>query len=74
MCRCLQGSHFHNSIDYHGVCIFNRVTKMGLHFSFSDFWERQFFIFTVIKCTRMFVLKVKSKVLFIQKLHYINRN
>ena len=34
--------------------------------TFSDFfWVRQFFIFTVSKRTRMFVLQMKSKVFFI---------
>ena len=43
-------SHFHDWIDHEGVA----------HFL------RQFFIFTVGKRTRMFVLQVKSKVFFIQ--------
>ena len=38
---------------------------MGSHI-FGFFGVRQFFIFTVSKRTRMFVLSVKSKVFFIQ--------
>jgi len=38
---------------------------MGWHI-FEFFWVRQFFIFTVGKRTRMFVLQMKSKVFFIQ--------
>ena len=36
-------------------CIFNRVTRMGSHI-FEFFGVRQFFILTVSKPTRMFVL------------------
>ena len=58
------GSHFREWIDYNGV----------VHFRI--FGVRQFFIFMVSKCTRMFVLQMKSKVFFI---HYpkngsINKN
>ena len=58
------GSHFRDWIDYHGVA------------HFRIFGVRQFFIFMVSKCTRMFVLQMKSKVFFI---HYpkngsINKN
>ena len=38
---------------------------MGLHI-FEFFWVRQFFIFTVSKRNRMFVLQMKSKVFFFQ--------
>ena len=38
---------------------------MGSHI-FRIFGVRQFFIFTVSKGTRMFVLQMKSKVFFIQ--------
>ena len=38
---------------------------MGSHI-FGFFGVRQFFIFTVSKRTRMFVLQMKSKVFFIQ--------
>ena len=53
MCRWMR-SHFHDWIDYNGVA------------HFTDFGVRQFFIFTVSKRTRMFVLYVKSTVFFIQ--------
>ena len=53
MCRWME-SHFQDWCDYNGVA------------PFSDFWERQFFIFMVSKCTRVSVLYVKSKVFFIQ--------
>jgi len=49
------GSHFHDWIDYNGGRIFSRVTRMGGHI-FGFFGVRQFFIFTVSKRTRMFVL------------------
>ena len=39
---------------------------MGSHMNFLIFGVRQFFIFTVSKRPRMFVLYVKSKVFFIQ--------
>ena len=45
--------------------IFNRVTRMGSHI-FGFYGVRQFFIFTVSKRTGMFVLQMKSKVLFDQ--------
>ena len=39
----------------------------------SDFLRvRQFFIFTVSKRTRMFVLQMKSKVFFIQSKKWVN--
>ena len=60
MCRWM-GSHFHDWIDYDGRGrIFNRVLDFGF------FGVRLFFIFTVSKRTRMFVLQMKSKVFFIQ--------
>ena len=52
MCRWM-GSHFREWIDYNGVA------------HFRIFGVRQFFIFMVSKCTRMFVLQMKSKVFFI---------
>ena len=48
-----------------GGRIFNRVIKMGSHI-FEFFGVRQFFIFTVSKRNRMFVLQTKSKVFFFQ--------
>ena len=59
------GSHFHYWIDHNGVAYFNRVTRIGSHI-FRFFGVRQFFIFTVSKCTRMFVLRMKCKVFFIE--------
>ena len=53
MCRWME-PHFHEWSDYNGVA-FSRVTRMGSRI----FWflgVRQFFIFTVSKRTRMFVL------------------
>ena len=44
------GSHFHDWIDYNGVAF----TRMRSHI-FGFFGIRQFFIFTVSRCTRMFV-------------------
>ena len=41
------------------------MTIMGLHI-FGFLGVRQFFLFTVIKRTRMFVLQLKNKVFFIQ--------
>ena len=52
---CWMGSHFRDWIDYNRGHIFNRVTRMGSHI-FGFFGVRQFFIFTVSKRTRMFVL------------------
>ena len=62
-CRGM-GSHFHDWIDYNGVAFSIELLEWGC--TFSDFGVRQFFIFTVSKRTRMFVLYVKSKVFFIQ--------
>ena len=53
MCRRM-GSHLADWIEYNGVS-FNGVTRMGLHI-FGFLGVRQFFIFTVSKRTRMFVL------------------
>ena len=44
---------------------------MGSHI-FGFLGVRQFFIFTVSKRTRMFVLQVKSKVFFIQSKKWVN--
>ena len=59
MCRLME-SHFHDWIDY------NVVTH------FRSFGVSQFFIFTVSKRTRMFVLQMKSKVFFIQSKKWVN--
>ena len=54
MCRWM-GSHFHDWIDYNGVAFSIELLEWGR--TFSDFLGvRQFFIFTVSKRTRMFVL------------------
>ena len=67
MCRWM-GSHFHDWIDDNGVAFSIELLEWGR--TFSDFGIRQSFIYTVSKPTRMFVLKVKSKVFFIQyKVH-----
>ena len=54
MCHWM-GWHFHDWIDY------NRVA-----FSFFYFRGKPFFIITVSKRTRMFVLWMKNKMFFIQ--------
>ena len=61
MCRWM-GSHFHDWIDYNGVA----------HFRFGFWGGRQFFIFTVSKGTRMFVLQMKSLVFFNQFKKWVN--
>ena len=54
MCRWM-GSHFHDWIGYNGVALSTELLEWG--HTFSDFWGvREFFIFTVSKRTRMFVL------------------
>ena len=58
------GSHFHDWTDYNGVAFSIELLEWGR--TFSNFWVGQFFIFTVSKRTRMFVLSVKSEVFFIQ--------
>ena len=58
------GSHFHDWIDCNAVAFSIELLEWGRTFSYS--WVRQFFIFTVSKRTRMFVLSVKSRVFFIQ--------
>ena len=49
----ITGSHFHDWIEYNGVVHFPIFFFLG--------GVRQFFIFTVSKPTRMFVLQMKSK-------------
>ena len=54
MCRWM-GSHFHDWTDCNGVAFSIQLLEWGR--TFSDFWGvRKFFIFTVSKRTRMFVL------------------
>ena len=65
------GSDFHEWIDYNGVAFSIELLEWGG--TFSDFLGiRQFFIFTVSKRTRMFVLQMKSKVFFIQSKKWVN--
>ena len=64
MCRWM-GSHFHDWNDFNGVVFSMELLEWRLHI--FGFWGvRQFFIFTVNKHTRTFVLQMKNKVLFIQ--------
>ena len=51
----LVGSHFHDWIDYNGVAFSESFFRMGSNI-FCFFGVRQFFIFTVCKGTRIFVL------------------
>ena len=44
MCRWM-GPHFHDWTDYDGVAFSIELLEWGR--TFSDFWVRQFFIFTV---------------------------
>ena len=53
LCR-MMGSHFHDWIDYNGVAL-STVTRMGSYI-FRFLGVKTFFIFTVSKRTRMFVL------------------
>ena len=53
MCRWMR-SHFHDWIDYNGVAFSIELLEWGR--TFSDSWGKTFFIFTVSKRTRMFVL------------------
>ena len=57
------GSHFHNWIYYHWVPFSIELLEWG--HTFSDFWVKQFFIFTASKHTRMFALWVKILSVFI---------
>ena len=54
LCRWI-GSHFHDWIDYDGVSFSIELLEHGVA-RFRVFGVRQFFIFTVRKRTRMFVL------------------
>ena len=53
MCRWML-SHFHDWIDYNGVAFSTELLQWIPHFRI--FGVRKFFIFTVSKHTRMFVL------------------
>ena len=57
-------------LDYNGVAFSIELLEWGSTFEF--FGVRQFFIFTVGKRTRMFVLQMKSKVFFIQSKKWVN--
>ena len=65
MCRWM-GLHFYYWIDYHGVAFSIELLEWGLILG-----VRQFFVFTVSKRTRMFVLRYVNKVdkLGSRKLH-----
>ena len=52
MCRWM-GSYFHDWTDYNGVAFSKELLEWGR--TFSDFWGRELFIFTVSKRTRIFV-------------------
>ena len=62
LCRWM-GLHFHVWIDYNGIAFPRRLLEWGL---------RKFFIFTVRKRTRMFVLQLKSKEFFIEFKNWVN--
>ena len=49
------GSHFHDWIDYNGVVFSIELLEWVAHFQI--FGVRQFFIFTVSKRIRIFVLR-----------------
>ena len=53
MCRWM-GWHFHDWSDYNGVAF--SIELLEWVRTFSDFWVRKLFIFTVSKRTRIFVL------------------
>ena len=53
MCRWM-GSHFHDWIDYNGVAFSIELLEWGR--TFSDFWVRQYLLFTASQRTRMFMI------------------
>ena len=59
MCRWMR-SHFHDCTDYNRVAFSQELLEWGCTF-FGFFGVRLFFIFTVSKRTRMFVLLMKVK-------------
>ena len=71
MCRWM-GSHFHGWIDYNGVVFSIELLEWGRMHIFDFLGVRQFFMFTVSKRTRMFVLPMKSEVFFIQSKKWVN--
>ena len=62
----LRKGRYAPGIDHNGVAFSIELSEWGR--TLSDFGGKadEFFIFTVSKRTRMFVLQVKSKVFFIQ--------
>ena len=58
MCRWM-GWHFHDWVDYNGVAFSIEFTRMGSDI-FGFLGVRLFFIFTVSKRTRIFLLLVKN--------------
>ena len=55
MCRGM-GSHFHDWIDYNGVAFLIELLEWGRTFSHMILGVRQFFVFTVSKRNRIFIL------------------
>ena len=55
MCRGM-GSHFHDWIDYNGVAFLIDLLEWGRTFSHMILGVRQFFVFTVSKRNRIFIL------------------
>ena len=53
---CWMGSHFHNCIDFNGGTFSIELLVKNEVAHFRIFGVRKFFIFTVSKRTRMFVL------------------
>ena len=70
MCHWM-GSHLADWIDYNGVSFSMELLAWGCT-DFRILGVRQFFIFTVCKCTRMFTFEMKSKVFFIQSKKWVN--
>ena len=64
MCRCM-GSHLHDWIDYDGVAFSIELLEWSHIFGFFRV-RQQSSIFTVSIRTGMFVLQMKSKLIFIQ--------
>ena len=64
-------SHFYDWINCNGVAFAMELPEWGRSFSFF-LGVRRFFVFTVSKRARMFVLQMKSKLLFIQSKKWVN--
>jgi len=67
----LDGVTFLDWIDYNGVTFSIELLEWG-HTFLGFLGVRQFFGFTVSKCTRMFVPQMKSKVFFIRYIISVN--